>query len=502
MTALILDDEPLTREVIAEHLPWRALGVSRVLQAENGADALELLAHDSADLVISDVRMPEMDGLDFVAAVRRFNLRCQVIFISGYCEKDALKSALRLGAVDFLEKPLKLDELEASVRSAIGRLKQEAQREAALDFQTALRGQEEESKRFCAWLTQHSAAPPSWLSGGVPLQLFAVRLAPIKPPFELLLELKHALAACQVEVQCGAHLRSDIFLLVFKSSSDIPEALETSAAAYLMCGGYTDVPLQSENFARAVQSAIDAMECCYFYLAPHICRFIQKKPAALAREERQALLDTIENLQVQDLKQRLEALFDCLKDPAVSPAAVKQLLYALAGEMQQTARRVLNDPASVLFSSEELLSLQNSATLARAQHCFSVCGGRFEQYLRKSPYSPGIVEALRYLHKNYTDPSISISKIACAAYLSPAYLCSAFKKELHVTVNHYVQQLRMQAAAAQLSNPSLTLMQIADALGYGNANYFSKIFKRYMGITPSEYRAKACRSGIPSAILQ
>ena len=245
--SVIADDEPLTREILREKLPWKELGFDFVWEAENGQQVLELLSmNPDVDVIISDIRMPHMDGLELVTRIREANQHCQIIFISGYCEKEYLKKAIRLGAVDFLEKPISLPELENSLISAVDKIS-------------------------------------------------------------------------------GA---SDIFS--------------------------------------------------------------------------------------------------------------KQLNHNIS----------------------------------------------------TNNYSPPIIAAIQYIHGHYGDSDISIRKIADEAFLSPAYLCSLFKKELTITVNQYIHLYRIHIAEKLLADHKLTLTEIADRLGYGNANYFSKIFKRFAKETPTAYRER------------
>ena len=102
-SVLVADDEKMPREILRDHLPWEELGVERVEEAEDGAQALELARVHRPDIIISDVKMPRMNGLELAGAVREMYPECQFIFLSGYTDKEYLKGAIKLRAASYVE---------------------------------------------------------------------------------------------------------------------------------------------------------------------------------------------------------------------------------------------------------------------------------------------------------------------------------------------------------------------------------------------------------------
>ena len=97
-SVLVADDEKMPREILRDRLPWEELGVERVDAASDGAEALELARQHRPDIIISDVKMPRMNGLELAGAVREMYPECQFIFLSGYTDKEYLKGAIKLRA--------------------------------------------------------------------------------------------------------------------------------------------------------------------------------------------------------------------------------------------------------------------------------------------------------------------------------------------------------------------------------------------------------------------
>ena len=106
MKLLIVDDDVYTREGLAENIPWELYGIEEVMQAENGKEALHTVSWYLPDLIITDIRMPQKNGIDFCKEAVRLVPDCKIIFITGYMQTKYLKDAIDLSAVAFIEKPI------------------------------------------------------------------------------------------------------------------------------------------------------------------------------------------------------------------------------------------------------------------------------------------------------------------------------------------------------------------------------------------------------------
>jgi two-component system response regulator YesN len=118
MRALVVEDEKTPRELLRDLVPWAKHGFDPVDTARNGLEALEILEAGGVDLVVTDVRMPKMDGIELAVEVRRRWPDCVLVFLSGYSDKEYLKTAIRVQAQDYLDKPIDLTQVEASVAQA------------------------------------------------------------------------------------------------------------------------------------------------------------------------------------------------------------------------------------------------------------------------------------------------------------------------------------------------------------------------------------------------
>mgnify|MGYP006069232601 FL=1 len=121
MKLLIADDEILTRTGLTTSIVWSDLGIDEVYEASDGVEGLEMAKKYQPDIVLSDVRMPRMNGIDMLYKIREIAPDTSFIFMSGYSDKEYLKAAIKLQAVSYVEKPLDLGEISQAVRTAAER---------------------------------------------------------------------------------------------------------------------------------------------------------------------------------------------------------------------------------------------------------------------------------------------------------------------------------------------------------------------------------------------
>ena len=119
MNLLIVDDERLTREGLLETIDFAGLGIDHIETAEDGLAGLKLSQSFAPDIVLTDVRMPKMDGISMMQGVQERYPDSAVIFMSGFSDKEYLKAAIKLHAVSYVEKPIDTDELYEALKDAL-----------------------------------------------------------------------------------------------------------------------------------------------------------------------------------------------------------------------------------------------------------------------------------------------------------------------------------------------------------------------------------------------
>ena len=151
---LIIEDEQVIRNGIEKHVSWEENGVGEVRTAENAEIALSICKDFLPHIIISDIRMPGMDGVTLCTLLREQFPDSQIIFISGFTDKEYLKAAISLGAVSYVEKPIDIEELELAVKKAVANVKKEEMHQELLHRKEAEKQEEAVSEQTDNYLIQ------------------------------------------------------------------------------------------------------------------------------------------------------------------------------------------------------------------------------------------------------------------------------------------------------------------------------------------------------------
>ena len=125
MRLLIVDDEKITRNVLLNYIPWSEIGITKIEAAGDGREALEIAKSFKPHIVLSDIRMPKMNGLELARNLKSEQEDCRFIFLSAYSDREYLKEAIQLRAVSYVEKPIKPAEVKEAVKSAVNEIKKQ-----------------------------------------------------------------------------------------------------------------------------------------------------------------------------------------------------------------------------------------------------------------------------------------------------------------------------------------------------------------------------------------
>ena len=473
-------------------------------------------------MLLCDIRMPRMDGLELANAVRERHPDVGLIFLSGFAEKENLKAAIRLQAADFLEKPVNLREVSAAVRRVLAarqaRAAESAEAERArralseLDpvrreaFALALLGS---AGAGVEALQAHHDAPlcEAFLPGPVraALAMLPAEAGDVLRPLRAqavsraLNGLPGAVVAWPAEAaRVGVLLgreQNRAGARLAESLAAIGAALDASGATPSWIGVGPLVPL--ERLADSVRGAEEALGE-RFYRPEARCFHAEGRrapagpfvasaelraavAAAAAGQDLEAVLAVLRRAEAAALAagdrdlQRVRAAFVELLGAAleVAPGFAASDVYQ---ERQAAGREAAASPGL-----RELVA----GVEAILRRCLGPArGGAVDRRIER-------VKA--YVRAGFGDPDLSVEAIAAAAGLSVSYLCTLFKATCGSTVKDHVTQVRVEHAKELLRRADGKLQAIALQVGFRDANYFSTVFKREVGVTPSEYRERGPR---------
>ncbi|MDR1774375.1 MAG: response regulator [Clostridioides sp.] len=515
MKILIVDDEELTRNGLIETIDWKNLGIFSVLQAEDGLIGLNIAKEEKPDIVLCDVRMPRMNGITMVEKLEKILPNSAFIFMSGYSDKEYLKAAIHLKAVNYVEKPLNPDEVVSSIKKARENVLQNIKieknellysRETFSKFAEALTHPHDEKKELLDSLCQEleiKITHNTYFSTFI-LKTNQVQLS--ESNIELFITtLEKFLAYMNMKVYYVCkELKYHVFHIV---SNKNPSEQKLKQIGEFLC---KNISFTTEFFVSIGESFRGIQKA---YLSYESSMSVIRKSFFFETGSFLMPKDKYEHHQNQSCKYIADNLISSFSESILAKNKencfkILDQLYSSLFErddlLEYEAKELYYKFFMTLFDCRYQMKLtgeyQNENTIKMLEDCFCLATlhEKLESETKKlfetassSESENSVIFLIKdYIHLHYTDENLSVRDISEQVFLSPAYVCTYFKNETGVTINQYITDFRMKKAKKLLKDPRNKIADISAKVGYSNGNYFSKSFKKYTGLSPSEYREK------------
>ncbi|MDF2921455.1 MAG: two component transcriptional regulator, arac family protein [Paenibacillaceae bacterium] len=427
---IVLDDKPLIRKAIVQHVDWPALGCLVVGEAGNGLEGMRLIDECKPDLMVTDIRMPGCDGLELADYMKRVSPGSRVILITGHQEFEYARRAVTVGAFDFILKPIHYTELQRIIAKAAEEMLRERQEEAerlqALqisenyerDFREALPFLR--SKLVADYITGQNGQ-----GGGLTERA------------ELLEFQWFMLVHCRLR-------QSD--KMQDREHADRP-ALPALRQAIAAAGGEWAREAAAAG-AEAVQAAV----------GEDLVLVLMLKHARFHSEER-----------------AMAAATACA-------AHWEQLVLDIAGrEGGITA-------SSSLYGHPSQLKEAFAETARQLDAYFFAGFSAGDQPGRsRTVYSQNVKRALEFIRTHYAK-TLNLSLVARELNVNPSYLSRILSQETGSSFVELVARARIEAAKRLLKEGQYRVNEVCERVGYKEYNYFYQIFKKYTGMTPTDYK--------------
>ena len=512
---IIVEDEAYVRASLGKLVDWRILGCELAGSFESGEDALEFLRADSADIVLSDIRMDGMDGLELARQARELHPKVRIIFLTGYSDFSYAQGAVRLGADEFILKPTDPAELARVVLKTAGRLDQEkaeAERNSELRSR-ADAGREALVGKFFMELYEGGNVPGS-IPEGLPSGPFIPVLFVLDPPAweaQAKESLQKALRIfiCAETVQVYGAAAAAVLpgtgmvlaLWVGDASEAVPFAEKVlciacgrdhrlSAAVGPVCSGWPE----SSKAIAAMRQRLEHRYLGGNGLQASVPSVLNPEAVREARARIPMLMELIgtgDSGGLEAMLENIKALLAASGDPGLARSAALEMLGALAqmnvsgiaphgiGEAEYhgvNGAPFLADAFGVLRKiAMELGAAFTAAAHAAADGASANSGASI---FRKT---------LSYLETHYAE-NLGVDDIAGSVAKHPKYLCRVVKAETGRTIMEHLLDIRMRAALRLLSDRNLNITEVARLVGVPDAQYFAKVFKKTFGTTPTDHR--------------
>lgn len=487
---LLIDDEEYTRDGILHALDWAALGIGEVQCAADGQIGLQMAYGFLPDIILTDVRMPSMLGIEMARHVHALLPQCQIIFMSGYSDKEYLMEAIRLSAVAYIEKPIDLDELRAAIGRAVLRVR-EARRlaSARVDDPAA-----ELAGRLLGGAGQDAdALARDWQAAGAPAasgRALLLRFAhPMRRPEQFLAEYVAPYPLWKIDAARGER---EIAVLVSGAEEgavrDFAEhLLQNTSGLMIGVGPEASHPARLCESHAAARAALDRR-----FFRPQETLFFDRPAGDVAfpREEQRQLLALI-GASRQEAEALLERIVARLRDcDGGQIGEMRHAVYWLCREAfratPQLLGNILPPEASLVEVIDSADSIDALATLLR-RGIYFLAPAEGDGAGERARIARAVQ---RHIETHYADPGLSIKRLSEVFYLSPTYLCVLYKDATGGTIKSTITKCRLERAMFLLRTTAIRVQDVALMCGFAGGNYFSKSFRRETGVSPQEYRSR------------
>lgn len=502
---MIVDDNSVQLEYVTTLLQSSSIPISEIKTANSGRSGLSLYQEFHPDIIISDVFMSPMSGIEMTKEIRKTDEEVAIIFISAHDNFEYIKEAMTHHAVTYILKPLRANEFEESIRQAAKRLEEKRHaKKLSEEILTALH----ESYLYSIWISPEAAQDKRFryllLENYKSFAALSFEIKSVKSPalseiriFDLLLHIK---SEFPTDTQSTAVILSDDKILVLvctKNEENFSNIILNFAVRVLQHPEHSQIIYVGiSNFGTDPSEIYDLLKQAN-------CALENKFMPIL---ENIFLYDDIEledsEYSIDELIQQLENLFNSspqcdthlfvdkfFPENESSSLQVKRFCFAFMSALQEILLRRNYDSNDIygVFPWNKLNDFNSIPNpkqwiqnMLRAVLEF-IGGNESNKYV-------SITNDIKtYIENNYSTIT-SVKDVVKGLYISTSYAKSIFKKTTGETIFDYLLHVRMEAAKKLLSNPYVKIYEVSEQVGYKTKDYFTICFKRYTGMTPHEFQ--------------
>lgn len=466
-TVILVDDEKWIVQSIKAKGEWTKHGLNIVGESYNGDEAFCQIISKKPDVVITDIRMPGMSGLELIKKVRLAGLNAEFIVISGYSDFDYVKEALQLGAFDYMLKSVDEEELDRVLERMKLKLDRSKESAGIRLFALLQNGEPSDNEDIGSLLFQN----------GLPCNSEELRVFSTIGEGELLFGEDFPYISMQIGSKTKAYLVSQ------QDEAAFLEQLNSHSSDFDGAG----IGIQAEQLyllGVAIRTAVQAA-MRYFLTGRkgevHTYRPTSRNGGAVSNQ----LLQAMKNRDVQSMESLFAGLLSFLQsdqsDIQYAVNVYNILLLVVQHSHVEEQEEFVSSSASLVSMfpdvSEMLSYLQKISMSNRG--------------IDHSPTPEIAHETLKEIVitiETHFSSNISIQTIAEQFNLHPNYVSQLFQKEMKTTFTQVLLNKRIQHACLLLKETNLAITDIAEKTGYQDYFYFAKVFKKKIGQTPTEYR--------------
>ncbi len=523
----LAEDETVVRKGVRDNINWSAAGFEFCGEASDGEIALPLIQSIRPDVVITDIKMPFMDGLQLSRIIRETMPEIKVIILSGHDEFHYAQEAIKLGITEYLLKPITPENLMAVLHRVAAQLAEDRQARENLQ---GLRNQVEDSlatlrEKFLLKVVLGNIAPTEIVEKAhqLKLEILARAYQVMVVKAELYMGAINQISVADLE-----YIEALISRVTQDHTSIISFQKDVEEMVLIIKGDSTSQLEQHTYFlARLLKEEVESqMECLLTIgigspkerLGDVAQSFTEASRNILSLNGQISLSGLTDQLGSSDLqkldgtmieqflKTGVKADLDKFYETNIGPLS-KSLLnppiflhYFIVGLLITTSRFIAKlggNPSDILSQwqqPETVISLIKTPQQIKEQtykFLLAALDFRDKNTSKQSQYDDMIHKAQTYIDEHFADAEISLNQVAAYVSLSSSHFSMIFSRETGETFIEYLTRQRIKKAIELLRTTSLNAKEIAFEVGYNNPRYFYLVFKKVSGFSPTKFRLTA-----------
>lgn len=536
---VIIDDEPIIRKGIRNIINWNNFGCEVAGEADNGLDGKSIIEQIIPDIIITDIKMPEVNGLSMISEIRGIVPDCKIIIVTGYRDFDFAKEAIKLGTFEYLLKPTKIEELNGAVSRAVKELRNRTNVFTEVEKMRDIYKKNLpliKEKLLYNMIYGNCEDEVATLKEADTLKIdikgFVLGLIEIDEnnnqnetdastqinqdvketnmyQFGIISTLEEVFSECYDVMSVAVDNKRIAFILNMTEEQSQNNEEIKAKCTYLQkivqnCFGFTisiGISTYGEGYQQLNSKLNDCTEALEhkFYLGTNCIVFFSELGELLKyadyteiNEKQQLLISNVKNGNKEDVHQNFEELTDAVNNLRDSDRDYIKTFYfntiMLINSIRNSVTTVAQTEDSAVTNLYKMVEKCDNL-----QDLNNVLKNAVEQTVNKvENYNNNNMKllmrkAIDYIEEHYCE-EVTLNKLSEKLYVSNYYLSRMFKKELGINFIDYLNELRIKKAKVLLAKAEYKTYEVAEAVGVPNSHYFSKLFKKYVGMTASEYK--------------
>lgn len=485
----LLDDEPFILEGLKYIVPWEEYGFEIVGSSNNGLDGYNEIINKNIDLIITDIMMPKMTGLELIEELKKSSYESNFIVLSAFQEFEYAKKAISIGAENYLLKPIDTDELSNNLKTVYTKLKKKEK--IASDDKLV------KNNLLLSILTEEYSldTEEKWnrLNNNFKSSSYAVAIIEFKNRSNDISKiLKNCIDNKQFMYCIQSHSKALLIIDEDDKSLIIDKltALKNKIASVIEDNIYISLG----KFVNSLNELHDSYQTAnkisdYKIVYPNISWIKEYKDGSIDEGniniEFEELKKILMNKDFSNTTEYIKDMFINLKNEKTSPKQIKMK----AIEIFLNVYNYFNDTKLMKGLNIYLENAINNSTIDDIEFDLISMVKYMQSKLENTEesISPVIIKLLQHIETNYKD-DLNLKEISESLNINSIYLGQLFQKETGILFSDYINNFRINKAKDLLVNTSLKASEIGDLVGYANKNYFYRKFKTIVGVTPSDWR--------------